>query len=223
VNTVALPATRRRPAGTAVAAAAYVASWIAGLVLAPTAPGHDAPPAAVAAFYATHGGAVLTSALLVHGTAGLALAALAVGIVRATGVRAGLRRVVLGTGLAAAALSVLQFALAVVAVTGQHAASTSRTLLLAIDFVDVVKITLLAAFAWVATAAAVRAGAAPRWLRVLAGVLVPLLLIGSAALAGADALLPVLEVSLLALLAWAAAIGVLVSRTARTTSAPAAD
>jgi hypothetical protein len=214
--------TVRRPAGTAVAAVVYVASWIAGLVLAPAAPGHDAPAAAVAAFYADHGGAVVSSALLVHGTAGLALAVLAVGIVRATGVAGGLRRVVLGTGLAAAALSALQFALAVVAVAGQHAGTASRTLLLAIDFVDVVKIALLAAFAWVATAAAAGAGAAPRWVRVMAAVLVPLLLIGSAALAGADALMPVLEVSLIVLLAWSAAIGVLVSRSARTARIPVA-
>jgi hypothetical protein len=158
----------------------------------------------------------VSSALLVHGTAGLALAALAVGLVRATGVRGGLRRVVVGTGLAAAALSVLQFALAVLAVIGEHAATTSRTLLLAIDFVDVLKIALLAAFAWVATTAAVRAGAAPRWLRITAAVLVTLLLVGSAALAGVEALLPVLEVSLLVLLAWAAAIGLLVSRSAMT-------
>jgi hypothetical protein len=215
VNTVPL-STTRRPAGTAVAAAAYVASWVAGLALAPAAPDHDAPGTEVAAFYAGHGGAVVSSALLVHGTAGLALAALAVGLVRATGVRGGLRRVVVGTGLAAAALSVLQFALAVLAVIGEHAATTSRTLLLAIDFVDVLKIALLAAFAWVATTAAVRAGAAPRWLRITAAVLVTLLLVGSAALAGVEALLPVLEVSLLVLLAWAAAIGLLVSRSAMT-------
>jgi hypothetical protein len=221
MNTVPLTTTRR-PAGTAVAAAAYVASWVAGLVLAPAAPGHDTPGTEVAAFYAGHGGAVLSSALLVHGTAGLALAALAAGIARATGVCGGLRRVVIGTGLAAAALSVLQFALAVIAVTGEHAATTSRTLLLSIDFVDVLKIALLAAFAWVATTAAVRAGAGPRWLRATAAVLVPLLLIGSAALAGADALLPVLEVSLLVLLVWAAAIGVLVSRSATTAGVSAA-
>jgi hypothetical protein len=153
--------TAHRP-GTTAAAAAYVLSWIGGLVLAPAAPGHDAPAAEVADFYAAHGGAVLSSALLVHGTAGLALAALAVGIARATGVRA--------------------------------------------------KIALLAAFAAVATTVADRAGAAPRWLQVTAAALVPLLLVGSAALAGIDALLPVLEVSLLVLLAWAAAIGRLVSR-----------
>jgi hypothetical protein len=51
---------------------------------------------------------------------------------------------------------------------------------------------------------------------------VALLLVGSAALAGVDALMPVLEVSLLALLVWAAAIGVLVSRSARTARVPSA-
>ncbi|SNR90454.1 hypothetical protein SAMN04488107_0549 [Geodermatophilus saharensis] len=214
-TTVPTPAAVRSPSAPAVAATAYVLSWVAGLLLAPAAPGHDAPPAEIAGFYAEHGSAVVSSALLVHGTAGLALAGLAVGIARVTAVHGGLRRAVVGIGLGAAVLSLLQFALAVAAVVGQHAATTSRTLLLAIDSVDVLKIALLAAFAAVATTAAARAGAAPRWLRLTAAVLVPLLLVGSAALGGVDALTPVLEVSLVLLLAWAAAVGHLVSRSAR--------
>jgi hypothetical protein len=214
-TTVPTRVAARSPNTPAVAAAAYVLSWIAGLLLAPAAPGHDAPPAQIAGFYADSGPAVVSSALLVHGTAGVALAGLAVGIARATGIRGGLHRAVTGTGLTAAVLSLLQFALAVAAVVGGHAATTSRTLLLAIDFVDVLKIALLAAFAAVATTAAARAGAAARWLRITAAVLVPLLLVGSAALVGVDALMPVLEASLLLLLAWAAAVGYLVSRSAR--------
>ncbi|MGY1831167.1 hypothetical protein ACI8AA_12205 [Geodermatophilus sp. SYSU D01180] len=215
-TTAPTPVAARSLNAPAVAAAAYVLSWITGLLLAPAAPGHDAPPAQIAGFYADHGPAVVSSALLVHGTAGLAVAGLAVGLARITGARGGLRRAVVGTGLAAAALSLLQFALAVAAVAGEHAATTSRTLLLAIDSVDVLKIALLAAFAAVATTAAARAGAAPRWLQLTAAVLVPLLLVGSAALVGVDALMPVLEVSLVALLAWAATIGYLVTRSART-------
>ena len=204
--------TTRRPATPVIAAAGYVLSWIVGLLLAPAAPGRNAAASSIAAFYADHGVAVLLSALLVHGTAGLALAVLAVAIARATGVRAGLRRVVVGTGLAAATLSVLQFGLAVIAVIGTHADTVSRTLRLSIDFVDVLKIALLAAFVWTATTAATRRGAAPHWLRVTAAVLVPLLLVGSAALVGVEALDPVLAASLLALLGWAAAIGYLVAR-----------
>ncbi|MGY1638934.1 hypothetical protein ACI78V_20000 [Geodermatophilus sp. SYSU D00742] len=210
----------RSPNAPAVAAAAYVLSWIAGLLLAPVAPGRDAPPAEIAGFYAEHGPAVVSSALLVHGTAGLALAGLAVGLPRVTGVRGGLRRAVVGTGSAAAALSLLQFVLAVAAVVGEHAATTSRALLLGIDSVDVLKIALLAAFAAVATTAAARAGAAPRWLQITAAVLVLLLLVGSAALVGVDALMPVLEVSLLLLLAWAAAVGYLVARSAHSHTRP---
>ena len=218
-TTVPTPVAVRSPSTPAVAAAAYVLSWIAGLLLAPAAPGHDAPASEIAEFYADSGPAVISSALLVHGTAGLALAGLAVGLARVTGVRGGLRRAVVGLGLTAAALSLLQFALAVAAVVGEHAATTSRALLLAIDFVDVIKIALLAAFAAVATTAAARAGAAPRWLRITAAVLVPLLLVGSAALVGVDALMPVLAVSLLLLLAWAAATGYLVTRSARSHAA----
>ncbi|MFP5347799.1 MAG: hypothetical protein ACLGIA_12335 [Actinomycetes bacterium] len=49
----------------------------------------------------------------------------------------------------------------------------------------------------------------------------PLLLVASAALAGAETLLPVLAVSLLALLARAAAIGAVVSRSVRPARASA--
>ncbi|SFU07478.1 hypothetical protein SAMN05660657_05401 [Geodermatophilus amargosae] len=204
--------TPRRPATPLIGAAGYVLSWIVGLLLAPAAPGRGDSASQIAAFYADHGVAVVLSALLVHGTAAVALAVLAVGIARATGVRAGLRRVVVGTGLAAATLSVLQFALAVITVIGTHADTVSRTLRLSIDFVDVLKIALLAAFVWTATTAATRRGAAPQWLRVTAAVLIPLLLVGSAALVGVQALDPVLAASLLALLGWAAAIGYLVAR-----------
>jgi hypothetical protein len=219
-TTVPTPAAVRSPNAPAIAAAAYVLSWIAGLLLAPAAPGHDAPPTEIAGFYAGHGPAVISSALLVHGTAGVALALLTVGIARVTCVHGGLRQAVVGTGLTAAALSLLQFALAVAAVVGEHAATTSRTLLLGVDYVDVLKIALLAAFVAVATTAAARAGAAPRWLQITAAVLVPLLLVGSASLLGVGALMPVLAVSLLLLLAWAAGTGYLVSRSARSHAQP---
>ena len=81
------------------------------------------------------------------------------------------------------------------------------------------KIALLAAFVAVATTAAARAGAAPRWLQITAAVLVPLL-VGSASLLGVGALMPVLAVSLLLLLAWAAATGYHVSRSARSHAQP---
>ncbi|MGY1680539.1 hypothetical protein [Geodermatophilus sp. SYSU D01176] len=214
------PAAVRSPNAPAVAAVAYVLSWIAGLLLAPAAPEREAPPTEITRFYADHGPAVISSALLVHGTAGVALALLTVGIARVSGVYGGLRRAVVGIGLTAAALSLLQFALAVAAVVGEHADMTSRTLLVGVDYVDVLKIALLAAFVAVATTAAARAGAAPRWLQVTAAVLVPLLLVGSASLFGVGALMPVLAVSLLLLLAWAAATGYLVSRSARSHAQP---
>ena len=40
---------------TALAGAAYVASWLAGLAVAPPAPQPDAASSEVAAFYAEHG------------------------------------------------------------------------------------------------------------------------------------------------------------------------
>jgi hypothetical protein len=205
------PAARRRPAGTALAGAAYVGSWVAGLLTAPHSPDHNAAAATVHAFYRTHAVQVAGSALLVHGTAGVALAAIAVGVARRTRATGGMRRAVLGTGLAAAALSLLQFAIACVAAAGTTA-TTSRTLFQSIDFLDALKLALLAAFATVATSAARRIGAAPRWLRITAAALAPLLIGGSAALVGITAAMPVLELSLLALLVWAAGICLILSR-----------
>jgi hypothetical protein len=181
------------------------------LVLAPSAPDHNAAASTVQAFYAGHSAQVVASALLVHGTAGLALAALAVGLARNCRATGGLRRAVLGTGVAAAALSLAQFLIACVAASGTSA-SAGRTMFQTIDFVDAVKLALLAAFGFVATTAARRVAAAPRWLRVTAVALLPLLIVGSAALVGITAVMPVLELSLLVLLVWAAGIAITVTR-----------
>ena len=161
---------------------------------------------------------VLLSSSLVHGTAGVALLALAASIATAARAAGGLRRVVVGTGVTAAALSLTQVGLAVLAVTGadRSTAETSKALFDAINLVDVVKIACLAAFVGVATTATARAGLAPLWLRIVASAVVPLLLVGSAAfLLGGSALMSVLAVSLVGLLSWAGGTAVHVGLRAR--------
>jgi hypothetical protein len=90
----------------------------------------------------------------------------------------------------------------------------------AVDLADAVKLVLLAAFVTAATALAARAGLAPRWLRVIAAVLVVLLPLGGASFVVAEGLLgallgALLVASLPVLLAWAGAVAYLVGRSAR--------
>ena len=121
----------------------------------------------------------------------------------------------MGTGLAAAVLSVLQLLLAAVAVVGDDRA-TRADLFRAVDLVDVVKIACLAGLVAVCTTAAGAARPLPCWLRLLAVGLVPMLVVGSAALVVVSgALTAVLTVSLVGLLIWAAAVLVVVGRAAR--------
>jgi hypothetical protein len=92
-----------------------------------------------------------------------------------------------------------------------RSAETSGALFSAVNLVDVAKILCLASFAVAVTAAMRRAGGAPRWLLGLTGLLVPLLVVGSAAfLVGSDLLMLVLAASLLTLLAWVASTAAVV-------------
>ena len=197
------------------AGATYVLSWAAGLVVAPAAPSPDAPDAEIHAYYVGHAGAVLVQSLLVHGLAGIALVAMAVGMARA------FRRDVLfagwmrGTGLAAALVSFVQVALAVVACSdpGSLRASTSAALFTSINYADILKLLLLASFAATVTYAGSRTGVFPGWLRFLGRALPPLLVVGGLAFAVTNSVLyGVLEVSLVVLLVWAAGSSWVVGR-----------
>jgi hypothetical protein len=197
------------------AGAAYVLSWTAGLVLAPAAPSPDAPAAEVHAYYVDHAGAVLGQSLLVHGLAGVCLAAMAVGMGRAFHRDEPLAGWVRGTGLAAALVSFVQVGLAVVACAdpGSLGASTSASLFTSINDADTLKLVLLASFAATVTYAGSRAGVFPGWLRLLGRALPPLLVVGGLAfVATFPVLYGVLEVSLVVLLVWAAASSWVIGR-----------
>ena len=199
---------------TSAASGTYVGAWLAGLALAPAAPAPDAPAAVIARFYADNAGAVLTSSSLVHGVAGLALAGFAWTITKTTRVRGGLRRAVLGTGLAASALSLAQVGIAAAATTfADSDAGTTADLFHALNLVDVLKIALLASFVLVSTTAAAQHQHLPRWLRSLAILLVPTLVIGSAALVTPAApLTAALASSLIGLLVWTGSLAAVLRR-----------
>jgi hypothetical protein len=95
-------APRRR---TAAAAGAYVGAWLVGLALAPAAPAPDAAAADIARHYLDNAPAVLASSALVHGAAGVALAVFATSLAQSVRAHGGLRRAVIGTGIAASILS----------------------------------------------------------------------------------------------------------------------
>jgi hypothetical protein len=153
--------------------------------------------------------------LLVHGVAGIALVLLALGFARALPtwpLEAGWIRI---TGLAAAAVSFFQVAVALiaVAVADSTAASTSRVLLSAVNYADTAKLILLASFAITVTWAATRAGALPTWVRGLGYLLVPLLILGALAFViDSSVFYAILVVSLFALLAWVASASWIIGR-----------
>ncbi|MCZ2860832.1 hypothetical protein [Blastococcus sp. VKM Ac-2987] len=174
----------------AAASVTYVLAWIVGLAAAPAVPA-GISPVEMQEQLADHRLGALVQSLLVHGTAGAALAVLAVSLVRLAAPRLGGRGPVLVAGVAAAVLSWVQVALFVVLLAGLDGGDPERTSALreAIDRVDGVKLLALAVFAVAATIGAHRVRLCPRWLVVAARALAPLLLAGATSFVVASPLL----------------------------------
>lgn len=214
--------TRRWSVGAAII---YVLAWLTGLLAAPAAPGSAADANQIHAHYLEHGAQVLTQALLVHGVAGLALAVMALGIIRLSRAPKALRAGAAASGLGAAAVSLAQVGIAVAATRGASTSTGQQSLALfhALNYADSIKIVLLAVFVLTATRSALNPGhPSARWLRILALLLAPLLLAGAAAflLPGTVVLDTLLAISLIMLLMWAAGLA-WNFRTPRPASAPA--
>jgi hypothetical protein len=195
-----------------------VAAWVLGLAVAPSAPSPDASNATINAFYADHQSATLLQAALVHCIAGLALAGFVLSLAGGPGAAHGdsRRTVVLAAGLAAAAVSLVQFVMEVVLnrhVAGDGSAATTASLFHAINVADMVKLFLLGIAVFAATRLLAGRRLLPRWLQILGYVLLPVLVIGGAAfVVSSDALNAVLTASLLLLLLWVAAVTIAVTR-----------
>ena len=198
----------------------YPAAWCAGLLLLPAGPAARAADEVVAEHYRAHGTGVAVQALLVHGVAGACLAALAVLLWRAgRHDRPTLALAALLSGVGAAAVSVLQAALAVTAVadaTGTPSGELASAFH-AVNRADVVKLLLLT----------VLVAAATRWcdrrlVTVLGVPLAALLPLGAASFLHPS---PVLQAALVAslplLLAWFAVTARAVGRAAAPSSSPA--
>lgn len=217
--TVASTRQSRRVRQLAWAGIVYVLAWVIGLFLAPSSPDAFAPAATVNDYFVAHRSAALLQALFVHGLAGIALAVFAFalwGYLAVAFNRSGPTGLVLGFGLLAAAVSLLQFALAIATYThvgGQGSVGGTRALFNAINKADTVKLFLLAFFIAAATVAARRARAFPRWVLWEGILAVPLLVIGGLAfVVDAGALDLFLAVSLVLLLLWVAAASIVILR-----------
>lgn len=101
-------APRRSGRTPGIAAAVYIGAWAIGLVAFASAPALDAPVAAVAEFYETHGVSSVLQAALVHLVAGLALLVVVSAMRNCGGTRVAVR-----AGLVAVGLSLTQFGLEV--------------------------------------------------------------------------------------------------------------
>jgi len=208
----------------AVAGFTYVAAWVVGLLIAPSAPSPDAADATINAFYADHRSATLVQATLVHLVAGLALAAFVVSLARqfAPASANSSRTMLVVAGLGAAVISLIQFGLE--AALNRHVAdggraSTTASLFHAVNIADTVKLILIAVAVLAATRLALVARRLPRWLEVLAYVLAPILVVGAAAfVVNSGALSALLALSLVLLLVWVAAVTLVLTR-----HAPAMD
>ena len=194
-----------------VAAMVYVLAWVFGLVTAPSRP-TDGAAGAVREYFVQHGGAAIAQSLLVHGAAGVALAAIAWSLARSVE-RA--RAAVLGLGLAAAAFSLIQVAILLPVAIGADSLSAVAVdqRIAWVDTVDTVKLSALAAFAVISSTAAVSFGLAGRWLVPFAVLLALLLLAGGVSfLVSSSALTGALYVSLPLLLLWVGVVGVTAAR-----------
>ena len=124
-------------------------AWLVGLVVWPTNLDVRASDATVLSTYAGSAAPAAVQASLVHGVAGIALAVVTIGLARTARVASAGRtaRLILGAGLAAAATSLIQWALDLrlaLAVAPSGDAGSAGAVLTGIDRLDGVKMLLLA-------------------------------------------------------------------------------
>jgi hypothetical protein len=196
---------------------AYILAWVIGLVVASSGPKPDDPAVKVASYFAHHEHKAMVGHLLVDGLAGIALIGIAFVIrdfLRSRDDR--MASVGFYAALAAAATSLVQFVIGMsFTYDAAHAgsATTVRDLFVALNDADTVKIVFLAAMIAAVSLAAHRTGALPRWFAIYGFATSPLLAVSGFAFPfNNDALLTLLELTLLLLLVWVGIFTVEVSR-----------
>lgn len=201
---------------------AYAAAWLIGLFLAPSAPDAFGSAGTVSAYYTGHRSATMIQSVFVHGLAGIALLVFTAALwgYLAAGRQAVLRRLVLLSGVLAAAISFVQvaFMIGIYVQAGRHGSAESiKALFDAINKADTVKLIMLAVFVGAASDVSRRLGRLPRWVAWEGAVTVVFLVAGGLAfLVSSSALNLALDISLPLLLLWAAAASIsMLRRTAR--------
>jgi hypothetical protein len=204
----------------------YVAAWVIGLLLEFDTPGATASNADLTSYFLAHQQVHMIQAYLIDGLAGIAILVFAVMLKNYFG-KAGRdfvppSDIVLGAGIAAASVSLVQAGMQQVLAnpailsTGD---SPLRMMLVLINVTDTFKLLALALFSGVASILAFQTHALPRWLGWLGVTLTLTLVLGGLSFMIPSSLLTtVLFVSLPLLLFWVAAISVTSLRDARTKS-----
>ena len=196
------------------AAAVYVAAWATGLLIAPAGPDMSATAGEIAAHFRSNGTAAALQSLLVHGVAGVALAAVATTLGRRLPTTRTARLAVIAA-LVAVAVSFAQVGFLQVLVATVDSAGVERAAALfhAVNIADSVKLVFLGVFVAATAVAALRAGAMPRWLRSASLALAAALpLSGAAFVFESPGLYALLFVTLPLLLTWVATTALVVSR-----------
>lgn len=214
---------RRSGAVTAPAAAgvAFIATWATGLAAWPSNLSVAASGPKVVSAYAGHLGAALTQYLLVEGVAAIALAVVVATLGRAAIRRGAARsgRVVVLAGIGAVIVSLVECALGVVLCVGAVPdGDTGRAgdLFDLLNRLDGVKMLALAIMALASVNLARRGALLPHWLRwVSAGLAVAMTASGVGYLLLNRTLTQAAAASLVLLLTWVAATGMIVGRRSR--------
>jgi hypothetical protein len=205
----------------AAAGVAFVAAWATGLAAWPSNLNVAASGTKVLSAYAGHQGAAITQYLLVEGAAAIALAIVVMSLGRAAIRRGSERpgRAVLLAGITAAIVSLVECALGLVLSAGavpDGETGRAGTLFHLINRIDGVKMLALAAMALAAFELARRGALMPRWLGYVSGALSAAMTASAIGyLLLANTLAQVAAVSLVLLLIWVAAAGIIVSRGSR--------
>lgn len=205
----------------AAAGLLYVLVWIVGLLMGTGTPDASASSADLTSYFLTHRSAHLVQPYLIDGVAGVAVLIFAASLANVfrrfdDSQNATLRSVLLGAGMAAASVSLVQagFQEALVNPAVLAAGDGSiRTILVLINTTDTFKLLALALFSGAASALILRTNALSRWLGWLGVVLSLALLIGGLSfLLNSPLLLSVLFASLPLLLVWVGALSVAILR-----------
>ena len=161
-------------AAPAVAGLAFVAAWVAGLLVWPSNLDLAAPGSRVVSVYAGHQGVAIAQYLLVEGLAAIALAIVVLALGR-TARRRGARQLgaaVMLAGIGAMTISLAECALGLwltSIVVADSETVRAGTLFHLINRMDGVKMLALAAVALAGAGLTRRTGVLPRWLEYVAG------------------------------------------------------